>query len=141
MDSDFEVMYMAEQRMHKLFVIFSALALTVAGVGLFGLSAYAAEQRAGELSIRKIFGASVGNLFRLLSADFILLVLIAVAISMPLTWLMMDRWLGGFAYRINIPLWTLFSAAGLVLTIALITITFQTIKAALNNPIKALRQD
>jgi putative ABC transport system permease protein len=141
MDKDFEAMYVTEQRMKKLFTIFASLAIVIAGIGLFGLSAYAAEQRSRELSIRKILGATAGNLFRLLTFDFIKLIIIAVIVAVPLAWWMMERWLSDFAYRVDIPVTTLLFSAGLIVIVAMITISWQTLKAALDNPVDNLRQE
>jgi putative ABC transport system permease protein len=90
MDDDFEAAYFTEQRMEKLFVIFAALAIAIAGIGLFGLSAYAAEQRTGEMAVRKVLGASVASLFNLLSVSFIKLLVIAAVIALPLSWIAME---------------------------------------------------
>ena len=141
MDEDFDALYFTEQRMKKLFTIFTALALIIAGVGLFGLSAYATEQRARELSIRKILGASAGHLFNLLTFDLIRLIVIAVAIALPSAWWIMEQWLNGFTYRVNISISMLFFPAGLILIITLITISYQTVKAALSNPVDNLRRE
>jgi putative ABC transport system permease protein len=141
MNEDFEAMYITEQRMKKLFTIFTALALVIAGVGLFGLSAYATEQRTRELSVRKVLGASVGNLFNLLTFDFIKLIIIALVITLPSAWWIMEQWLNSFAHRVNISGATLFISAGLILIIAIVTICYQTLKAALNNPIDNLRSE
>lgn len=139
MDKDFEALYITEQRMKKLFSLFTVLAVIIAGVGLFGLSAYALEQRTNELSIRKILGASVGNLFKLLTLDFVRLILISLVIAIPTSWWIMQQWLNGFANHINIPLVTLFFSAGMILAVALLTISYQTLKAAKNNPVDSLR--
>ncbi|MFB9845433.1 ABC transporter permease [Mucilaginibacter ginsenosidivorans] len=139
MDDDFNAMYSNEQRMEKLFFIFTALALGIACLGLFALAAYAAEQRRREISIRKVLGANVSTLVSLLSKDFIRLVLIAIFISVPLAWWVMHQWLQSFAYRQNIPWWAVASAATGTIIIAFATISFQSVKAAMAKPVDSLR--
>lgn len=139
MDKDFDALYNTEQRMQKLFVIFTALAIIIACLGLFGLSAYAAEQRNREISIRKVLGASITNLVAMLSMDFIKLVITSILIGVPLAWLMMQSWLQSFAYRDALPWWSFFVAAGGTILIALLTISFQSFKAALINPAENLK--
>ncbi|MDP4217942.1 MAG: ABC transporter permease [Bacteroidota bacterium] len=141
MDDDFNNHYQTEQRMGSISLSFSLLAICIACLGLFGLATYAAEQRTREIGIRKVLGATVGNLVRLLSTDFLLLVLIAAAIAFPLAWWAMHYWLQGFAYRTGIG-WEVFTLAGLLSAlIALLTVSFQAIKAALANPVKSLRTE
>jgi len=141
MDDDFNTLYDTEQRMGSLFVIFTSLAVIIACLGLFGLAAYAAEQRNREIGIRKILGASVSNLVTMLSKDFIKLVLISILIATPLAWWIMNRWLQGFAYRQNIQWWVIVSAACGSIVIAFVTISFQSVKAALTNPVDSLRSE
>jgi putative ABC transport system permease protein len=141
MDDDFNTMYNTEQRMGNLFVIFTSLAIIIACLGLFGLAAYAAEQRNREIGIRKILGANVSTLVSLLSKDFIKLVVIAIFIAIPLAWWAMHQWLQGFAYRQNIQWWEIASAAFGAVIIALVTISFQSIKAATANPVESLRSE
>ena len=141
MEEDFDKLYRTEQRMGQISVTFTSLAIVIACLGLFGLAAYAAEQRTKEIGIRKVLGASVSNIVRMLSKDFLLLVLIAIVIASPLAWLAMHGWLQGFAYRQNFQ-WWIIAAAGLgAVLIAFITISFQSIKAALTNPVKSLRSE
>jgi putative ABC transport system permease protein len=141
MDEDFNALYNNEQRMGKLFIIFTGLAIVIACLGLFGLAAYAAEQRNREISIRKILGANVSTLVTMLSKDFIRLIFVSIIIATPLAWLVMQKWLQGFAYRQNIQ-WWVFMVTGLgAVAIAFITVSFQSIKAALVNPVKSLRND
>jgi len=110
-------------------------------LGLFGLATFSAEQRTKEIGVRKVLGASTGNVVGLLSKDFLKLVLIAVVIASPVTWLIMNKWLQDFAYRTNIS-WTVFVITALLAgSIALLTISFQAIKAALANPVKSLRTE
>ena len=110
-------------------------------MGLFGLSAYAIQQRVKEIGIRKILGASVPNLVTLLSKDFLKLVAIASVIAFPIAWLVMNKWLEDFAYRVNIPWWIFLFAGLLTVIIALLTVSFQAIKAAFANPVKNLRTE
>lgn len=139
MSKDFEAIYNTEQRMEKLFMIFTLLAIVIACLGLFGLSAYAAQQRSREISIRKVLGATISGLFALLSKDFIKLVLIALCITAPLAWIAMEKWLQSFAYRQDIPLWAFIFSGAVTVIIAVVTISFQSLKAALVNPVENLR--
>ncbi|MEO8886133.1 MAG: ABC transporter permease [Mucilaginibacter sp.] len=141
MDADFEAAYRTEQRMGQLFIIFTSLAIIIACLGLFGLAAYAAEQRNKEIGIRKVLGASVANIVTMLSADFIKLVFIAMLIALPVAWYMMHQWLQNFAYRVGIHWWILAIAGIIALSIAFITVSFQSIKAALTNPVKSLKSE
>jgi len=141
MDDDFEAIYKTELRMKKLFIIFAVLAIVIACLGLFGLSAYATEQRNKEMSIRKILGATITNLMTTLTLDFIKPVLIAIMITIPLAWLVMEEWLQTFAYRANIPMWTFIMAALSMIIITMATISFQCAKAALVNPAESLRSE
>ena len=117
------------------------LAFLIACLGLFGLVTYAAEQRMREIGIRKVLGASVSNIAGMLSTDFLKLVIISAVIAFPLAWWTMNKWLQGFAYRINISWWVFIIAGILALFIALITVSFQSIKAAIANPVKSLRTE
>ena len=139
MDEEFNNLYRTEQQTGKLFVSFAVLAILIASLGLFGLVTFAAEQRTKEIGIRKVLGASVGYITRMLSKDFMKLVLIAAAIAFPLAWWMMDKWLQDFAYRTTINWWIFVLAAAMAAFIALFTVSFQAIKAALQNPVKSLR--
>jgi putative ABC transport system permease protein len=141
MEEDFDAIYRAEQRMGKLFISFTSFAIIIACLGLFGLAAYAAEQRTKEIGIRKTLGAGVSTIVAMLSKDFIKLVMIAILIASPLAWLAMRKWLQGFAYREEMK-WWVFAFAGLgAVLIAFITISFQSIKAALTNPVKSLKSE
>jgi len=120
---------------------FSVLAIFISCLGLLGLVMFSAEQRTKEFGIRKVLGASPAILFSLLSREFLLLVLIALAIASPVAWLTMNNWLQDYQYRINIT-WSIFVIAGLVaLTIALLTVSFQAVKSAIANPVKSLRTE
>jgi putative ABC transport system permease protein len=141
LDADFNKIYNAEQRTGKLFITFAIFAIFIACLGLFGLVTYAAEQRIKEIGVRKVLGASVGEIVAMISKDFIKLVLIAFVIAFPVAWLMMNKWLQSFAYRINISWWVFALAGSLTIVIALITVSFQAIKAAMANPTNSLRSE
>jgi putative ABC transport system permease protein len=141
MDQDFEASYRSEQRIGKIFVVFTSLAILIACLGLFGLAAYAAEQRTKEIGIRKVLGANVTAIVGLLSKDFVKLILIAIAISSPLAWYLMHKWLQDFAYRVNIQWYTIVVAGLVAMVIAVATISFQAIKAAVANPVKSLKSE
>jgi putative ABC transport system permease protein len=141
LDDAFSAMYADVTRMGKIFTSFAALAIIIACLGLFALSAFMAEQRSKEIGIRKVLGASVQGITTLLSLDFIKLVVIAILIASPLAWWAMHQWLQSFAYRITIT-WWMFALAGLgAMLIALLTVSFQSVKAALANPVKSLRSE
>ncbi|HPZ88416.1 MAG TPA: FtsX-like permease family protein, partial [Flavihumibacter sp.] len=131
----------AEQRVGKIIMSFSILAVFIACLGLFGLASFMAEQRTKEIGVRKVLGASVNNIVQMLSKDFLLLVLVASCIAIPLAWFFMHRWLQDFAYRVQIPLWIFAAATFLALLIALLTVSLQALKAALANPVKSLRSE
>ncbi|HWD89976.1 MAG TPA: ABC transporter permease [Mucilaginibacter sp.] len=141
MDDEFNTMYNAERRMGQLSITFTTLAIIIACLGLFSLAAYAAEQRTKEIGIRKVLGASVRAITAMLSKDFIKLVAISIIIAGPLAWFAMNKWLQGFAYRQYIRWWVLASAAVAAIVIAFITISFQSIRAALANPVDSLRSE
>jgi len=141
MDNDFDALYRSEQRMGQIFITFTSLAIIIACLGLFGLAAYAAEQRTKEIGIRKVLGASVSTIVGMLSKDFILLVFISIAIATPLAWWAMHNWLQGFAYRQNIQWWVVALAGTGAIAIAFVTIRFQSVKAALTNLVKSLKSE
>jgi putative ABC transport system permease protein len=141
LDDAFDGMYRAEQRMGKLALGFSILAILVACMGLFGLATYAAEQRIKEIGIRKVLGASVTGIVEMLSVDFFKLVLVSALIAFPISWWAMNKWLTNFAFRIDISWWIFLVAAAIALFIALSTISFQAIRAAMMNPVKSLRTE
>lgn len=141
MDQDFDKMYRAEQRQGQIAVSFTSLAIVIACLGLFGLAAYAAEQRTKEIGIRKVLGANVSNIVSMLSKDFIALVLIAILVAVPIAWYFMHQWLQGFAYHQNVQWWIIAVAGSGAILIAFVTISFQSIKAALTNPVKSLRSE
>lgn len=141
LDESFDEMYREEQRAGKVAFSFSLLAVLIACLGLFGLAAYMAEQRTKEIGVRKVLGASVQNITTLLSKDFIILVGIASLVAFPLAWWAMNKWLEDFAFRVNISWWVFALAAGIALLIAVITVSFHAIKAAIANPVKSLRTE
>jgi putative ABC transport system permease protein len=141
LDDSFDEMYRNEQRVGKIALVFSVLAIFIACLGLFGLATFIAEQRTKEIGIRKVLGASVQGIVQMLSKDFMKLVAISFVFAAPAAWYFMHKWLQDFAYRINIS-WWIFVAAGLAaLFIALATVSFQAIRAAITNPVKSLRTE
>jgi len=141
LDEDFANLYKEEQNLQSVLTLFTVLSLFVACLGLFGLAAFTIKQRFKEIAVRKVLGASVPGIAKLLSKQFIQLVLISTAIAFPLSWWGMHKWLEGFAYRVNIG-WQIFIVAGFItLLIALLTVSLQAIKAAITNPAKSLRTE
>jgi putative ABC transport system permease protein len=141
MDADFDALYTAEQRMGTVTLVLTALAIAIACLGLFGLAAYAAEQRAKEIGIRKILGADIPSIVILLSKDFGRLIALALLIATPIAAWAMHRWLENFAYRTTVTPWLFAAAAGIILLAAALTTLFQSLKAAVANPIDALRSE
>ncbi len=141
LDENFARQYQTEQKQGSIIFIFTTIAISIACLGLLGLVTFAAGQRTKEIGIRKVLGASVSSIVTLLSKDFVKLVLLAVVIATPVAWYTMDKWLQNFAYRISIG-WGIFLVAGsIAVTIALVTVSFQAVKTALANPVKALRSE
>jgi putative ABC transport system permease protein len=141
LDDNFGEMYKSEDKLSTLLWIFTVMAIVVGCMGLFGLAAFSAEQRTKEIGIRKVLGASVISIVTMLSKNFLKPVLIASVIAFPIGWWMMTEWLQDFPYRVNIS-WGVFGIAAIAaLVIALMTVSFQTIKAALSNPVKSLRSE
>ena len=141
LDENFQQLYQAEDRLHEVFGYTSLLAILIACLGLFGLAAFTAEQRIKEIGIRKVLGASVSSLVVLLSKDFLKLVALALVIAAPIAYLAMQRWLNDFAYRVEIGVGTFVLAGVLALLIAVLTVSYQAIKAALADPVKSLRYE
>jgi putative ABC transport system permease protein len=141
MDERFNDMYKAEQRIGRIFGIFAVLAVFVGCLGLFGLAAFTAEQRTKEIGIRKVLGASAPSIIRLLLREFIILVSIANLIAWPIAFFVMSRWLGDFAYKISLNVWIFLLAALGTLFIALLTVSYQAVRAALSDPVKSLRYE
>jgi len=141
LDDSFNTLYKTDIKVSKLIFIFSAIAIIISALGLFGLAAFTAEQRTKEIGIRKVLGASVEQITILLSKDFLRLVAVAIVIASPVAWWIMNKWLQDFAYRISISAW-IFIAAGLsALMVALISVSVQAIKAAVANPVNSLRSE
>ena len=140
-DESFNSMYRDEQRIGKLAMTFSVLAIFIACLGLFGLATYMAEQRMKEIGVRKVLGASVSDIASMLSKDFMKLVLISSLIAFPIAWYAMNKWLMDFAFRISIAWWVFVAAPVAALVIAIVTVSFQAIKAALSNPVNSLRNE
>ncbi len=141
LDDRFEQLYQAEQRQGTIFTVFACIAIFIACLGLFGLSAFSITQRVKEIGVRKVLGANVSSIVTLLSKDFLKLVLVAAIIAFPVAWYAMTHWLRDFAYRISIHWWVFVLAAVLALIVALVTVSFQAIKAAVANPVKSLRTE
>ncbi|MGB8191121.1 MAG: FtsX-like permease family protein, partial [Chitinophagaceae bacterium] len=141
LDQDFQKNYSAENRLASIVSYFTIIAILISCLGLFGLAAFSAEQRTKEIGVRKVLGASIPNIITLLSKDFLKLVAISVVIASPVAWFVMNKWLQDFAYRVNIS-WTVFAVTtATALCIALLTIGFQAMRAALGNPVKSLRTE
>ena len=141
LDDKFKSLYENEQRTGLLFNIFAGIAIFISCLGLFGLAAYTAQVRTKEIGVRKVLGSSVSGIIQLLAKDFVKLVVIAIVIATPIAWYLMNAWLQDFAYKINLG-WSVFVIAGLIaIAIALVAISFQSIKAAIANPVKSLRTE
>ena len=142
LDQDLAINYEADKRTGSLFAIFSGLAIFVACIGLFALSAYTASLRTKEIGIRKVLGASVSKILILLSRDFTRMVLVSFVFAIPVAWYVMENWwLENFAYRIQINVWTFLISGGAAFAVAWITVSFQSIKAAVKNPVQSLRSE
>jgi len=141
LDKRFEQLYRSEQQQGMLFTIFACIAIFIACLGLFGLSAFTITQRVKEIGVRKVLGASIPQIITELSKDFLLLVLIAAAFAIPVALYAMNKWLGGFASRIDVSWWILAAAGVIALIIAFVTISFQSVKAAMANPVDSLRSE
>jgi hypothetical protein len=140
-DQEYTKLYNSEQLAGNLANCFAFLAIFISCLGLLGLAMFVAEQRHKEIGIRKVLGASVRSLFALLSVDFLLLILIALVIATPVAWFAINNWLQAFAYRIPIQWWIFALSGGLIIFIAIATVSLQVIKAALTNPVKSLRSE
>jgi len=141
LDQEYEALYQQETQTAKVLNIFALFTILVAAMGLFGLATFTAQQRVKEIGIRKVLGASVTSIVRMLSTDFVKLVLIAAVIAFPIAWWAMNNWLADFAYRIDIEWWMFGLAALFALVVALLTVSSQAIKAALANPVDSLRDE
>ncbi|HEV9035511.1 MAG TPA: FtsX-like permease family protein, partial [Puia sp.] len=141
LDETFANLYKSDQRFNQVILYLTILAITIGCLGLFGLTAFTVERRTREIGIRKVVGASAGSIVVLLSKDFIRLVMLAILIAVPIAWYAMDKWLQNFAYRVHISWWIFLLAGALAVLIALVTISFQAVRAALTNPVRALRSE
>jgi putative ABC transport system permease protein len=141
LDNNFDAFYRSEKSLGTLFGIFSILSIFVACLGLFGLIAYTVERRTKEIGVRKVLGATIEDLVALLSKDLVKLVIIAAVIAFPIAGFAMTQWLQDFVYRTNINWWIFLLAGAISLLIALSTLSFQAIKAAMANPVKSLRSE
>ncbi len=140
-DEDFGSKFLAEERIGKLSTYFAILAIFISCLGLFGMASFVAEQRTKEMGIRKVLGASISNLWRLLSTEFIVLVSLSCIIATPIAYYYLNSWLANYDYRIEISWMPFVAATILALLITLVTVSFQAIKAALMNPVKSLRTE
>jgi putative ABC transport system permease protein len=140
-DDKLAQLYEQDTRNYHLFQAFSAISIFICTIGLWGLIAFQAVRKTKEIGIRKVLGASVGSIVSLLSRDFLKLIALALVIASPIAWYFMQGWLQNFAYRIGIRWWIFVLAGVLALVIALATISFQAIRAALANPVKSLRTE
>lgn len=141
LDQNLHAQYAAEKQAGNVFAVFSGLAIVIACVGLFGLAAYTANLRTKEIGVRKVMGASVFSVVILLSKEFTKLIVVAFVLSVPFSWFIMDRWLEGFAFRVDLGVGVFLLAGGLALLISWITVSYQSIRAAIVNPIKSLRSE
>jgi len=141
LDQEFDALYRSEERVGQLFFVFAGLAIAIACLGLFGLASFTAEQRTKEIGIRKVLGASIPEILLLLSKEFTRLVAIAFVVALPFAYISMNSWLQNFAYRIDIGAFTFIFAGVVTIAIALMTVSYQAIKAALANPVEALRYE
>jgi putative ABC transport system permease protein len=141
LDDTYNNLYKSEQQSSVLITLFASIAIIISALGLLGLAAFAAEQKVKEIGIRKVLGASVRHIVGLLSVDFVKMVVIASIIAFPIAWWAMNKWLQDFAYKVNLSWWIFAISGALALTIALITVSYQAIKAALANPVKSLRSE
>jgi ABC-type antimicrobial peptide transport system permease subunit len=141
LDDAFNRLYRSDLRTSQLMLVFSILAIVIAALGLFGLSTFAIERRAKEIGIRKVLGASAASILQLLTREFLVLVVVAFAVAVPVAWWVMNRWLDNFAYRIHITVWIFVFGAAVTLLIALAAIGIQAIKAATENPVEAIKSE
>ncbi|MFA9452729.1 MAG: ABC transporter permease [Candidatus Aminicenantaceae bacterium] len=141
LDESFDAQYRAEERLSGIFSSFTVFAIFIACLGLFGMASYMAEQRTKEIGIRKVLGASIPGVVALLARDFVKLVLIANLVAWPLAYFIMNRWMQNFAYRAGITIWIFFLTGLAAMTIALLTVSFQSIRAALSDPVRAIKYE
>ncbi len=140
-EQDYDRLYKSEKIAGILAAYFAGMAIFIACLGLFGLATFTAEQRTKEIGVRKVLGASVASIVTLLSRDFLKLVIIAIFLASPIAWYTMYQWLQDFAYKINMGWWVFIAAGAVAAAVAMVTVSFQSIKAALANPVKSLRSE
>jgi putative ABC transport system permease protein len=141
LDERFADMYQTEQRIGRIFGVFAGLAILIGCLGLFALAAFTAEQRTKEIGIRKVLGATAANIIRLLTKEFLILIAVANVVAWPVAFVVMKGWLKDFSYRISLSVWVFIGAGLLTLFIALLTVSFQAVKAALADPANSLRYE
>jgi putative ABC transport system permease protein len=141
LDDDYAGMFRQEERIGTLATVFSSLAILISCIGLFGLASFATIQRTREISIRKVLGASVFSLWKMLLKDFLLLVVVAVVLGIPIAWFLSSKWLQQYEYRTDLS-WMIFLLTGLIaICITIVTVSFETLRAALANPVRALKSE
>jgi putative ABC transport system permease protein len=140
-DEEYNKLYKSESIFYKLSTYFSFLAILISCLGLFGLVIFNAESKTKEIGVRKVLGASVLNITTLITRDFLKLILFGVAIGTPISWYFMTKWLADYEYRINMPWWVFIITAVLIISISILTVSFESIKAAIVNPIKSLKTE
>jgi putative ABC transport system permease protein len=141
LDQNFAAQYKTEQKQGQVLLALTVLTIGIACLGLFGLITFTVGQRVKEIGVRKVLGASVGNVVALLTGSLLKVVLISILVATPVAWMVMNKWLEGFAYRIHIAWWMFVVAGILAIGIAFLTIGFQAVRAAIANPVKSLRMD
>jgi len=141
LDADYNELYRTEEQTGRLFNFFAGIAIVISCLGLLGLTSFTTEQRTKEIGIRKVLGATVLNITTLLSTDFMKLVIIAIMIASPIAWFVMDHWLNDFAYKVEIQWWTFLLAGFLAILTALLTVCFQSVKAAMVNPVQSIKME
>jgi putative ABC transport system permease protein len=141
LDDEYNTLYKDEAKLGTIFGAFTGLSILIASLGLFGLAAFMAAQRTKEIGVRKVLGASVKNIVVLLTKDFLVMVMIAFVVSVPLAWYSMSRWLEGFAYRIDLSWWMFGGAGFLAVAIALFSVGYLSLKASMANPVESLKSE
>ena len=140
-NQQFDKQYKADRDFGLIFGIFSSLAILVACLGLFGLASFTTAQRRKEIGIRKVLGATVAGITGLLARDFLRIVLVSFVLACPVAWFFMDKWLADFAYRIDLQWWMFLVAGAVAVAVAFLTVSFQSVRAALADPVKSLRSE
>ncbi len=141
MDDRFDTMYRSERRIGEVLGVFSVLAVIIGCLGLFGLASFTSERRTKEIGIRKVLGASIPSIMKLLLREFFILIVIANIIAWPIAYFVIDRWLRGFAYRTPLSIWIFLASGCSAILIALLTVSYQAVKSAVTNPVNSLRYE